>query len=345
MKPKPRKQKAPKPDLSKPEDEWELLVDSASEGMRLDRFLSENLPWRSRSRLQRELASGTITVSGRGRLKPSRKLKAGEKVIIKQDNTSIAGQDPAAIKLDIVYEDEHLLAVNKEPGVVVHPVGGYRYNTLINALHLRYRDLENPENDVVPRLCHRIDKVTSGLLLIAKDDDTKRSLQYQFERIPGAGLPTGAGEIEKEYLAVTEGVPDPPGGEIDMPIALEGKDVRMKMAVRPDGLPSRTEYRVLENFGAFALVSARPHTGRTHQIRVHMAALGCPIICDHLYGSAEERTFSNESNEASISRCALHSARLRFYHPFEKKMMELAAPLADDMEAVLKILRNGGGAK
>jgi 23S rRNA pseudouridine1911/1915/1917 synthase len=334
------------PDLSKPETEWEARVPPTSAGERLDKYLTTVMNWRSRNKIQKELEDGTIFVDGRAGLKPSHRLKGGEEIVIHVDNSGIADQDPAKIEINIIYEDEHLLAVNKQAGVVVHPVGKFRYNTLINALHLRYRNLEDPSQDVVPRLCHRIDRFTSGLLLIAKDDDAKRLLQYQFERRLLGGLPPEAMEIEKEYYAITHGVPSPPEGEYDFPLGFDGGPVRIKMAAREDGAPSRTSYKVMETFGDFAFVSARPHTGRQHQIRVHFSRAGFPLICDKFYGRGEEvpvitrgMILGGDDSTPVVSRYALHSARLKFYHPFRREMMELRAPLAPDMQEMLALLR------
>jgi 23S rRNA pseudouridine1911/1915/1917 synthase len=340
---KNRKPKSPPPDLSRPENEWVVEVPCASAGERLDRFLSARLPWRSRSRIQREIADGLVLVDD-SVSKPSCNLKGGEIITITLDTSAISDQDPSKIEIDIIYEDEHIVALNKRAGVVVHPVGGYRYNTLINALHLRYRDTANAGRDVVPRLCHRIDKQTSGLILVAKDDQTRRHLQYQFERksVPDekADLPG----IEKEYYAITRGTPDPREGVLDFPIGPDDGPIKIKMAVRNDGLTAETAYRVLKNLGKFALISAQPHTGRTHQIRVHFAAANCPLACDPLYGRETTLTQADVSDNGNatilLDRCALHSHRLRFFHPAKREVMELTAPLAPDMAEMVSFLED-----
>lgn len=338
MKPKPRKAREVPVDLSRPEDEWTLTVNRPAEGMRLDKFVSENLPWRSRTRIKKDLQDGRILVEGK-KVKASYSLKLGEEIVVTADNSHVADQDPSKIELDVLYEDDVLLALNKQPGVVVHPAGRYRYNTVINALHLRYRNTKNPEKDVVPRLCHRIDKYTSGLLLVAKDERTRRLFQYQFERMNSPELPPEAEEIDKKYLFITVGVPEKKKGIINEPIGPDGGPIRIKMAVREDGLDAKTEYEVLGDFGQYAFVRASIHTGRTHQIRVHFSHIGTPVASDHLYSNGEP--IQDAEGIEIISRCALHSESIRFFHPGKGEMMELSAPLAEDMKRAVDILSKG----
>jgi 23S rRNA pseudouridine1911/1915/1917 synthase len=318
-------------DLSKPLEDVGLRVDRAYDGLRLDRFLREKLPWRSRAAIQRMIREGRVLVNDR----PG---KAGERVR-HRDAVRVRAVEPAPgeirhaeIPLRILYEDEWLVALDKQPGILTHPVGRTLYNTLINALHHRYRNVDDPSRDVIPKLVHRLDRDTSGVLLISKDDRVRATLSAQFE----------TKQVEKEYLAIVCGVPERDAGTIDLPIGVAGAagHGRAAMAIRA----SLTEYRVLERLPGFALVRALPRTGRTHQIRVHLAAIGLPIVCDARYGGGSELrgdgAAAGESDEPILSRQALHAERLRFVHPVSRHPMEIRAELPGDLERALAFLRS-----
>ena len=319
-------------DLSVPDTEQILTVGPEEAGQRLDRFLASRLAWRTRSGLRDLFEEGRIDTGDRP-ARRSLRVREGDVIRISIPPPPVA-PDPGAIPLHVIYEDEEIVALDKQAGVVVHPVGRHRWNTLINALHHRYRHAD-PERDVVPRLVHRIDQLTSGVLLVAKTDHARIELGRQFE----------AREVDKHYLALTDGAPDGDAGEIDAPLGpARGAPIRIMQGVRPDvGLPSRTRWEVVERYaspadGARALIRCEPLTGRTHQIRVHLAHAGWPILCDHLYGDAEP--IRDEAGNLLLDRFALHARRLRFTHPVTGERMELESPLPADMCATRAWLRH-----
>jgi len=326
--------------LIRPETEYRLVVDDRSDGLRLDRFLAQKMPWRSRTSVQRLLAERSVTVDGRRRRRAYR-VREGEEIAIPLPPPPPEA-DPEALRripLDILHEDEHLVVLNKRPGIVVHPVGRKRFNTLINALHLRYRRPDDPERDVVPMLCHRLDRDTSGVLVVAKTPYARRELYFEFDRRRAV----------KEYLALVEGEVPPDLRAVDLPIGPDpGSEIRLRRAVRPrtgDGAPALTEIETLERFGDFTLVRLRPRTGRQHQLRVHMAAVGHPIVCDTLYGRRRRLTEHEadpacSSDKPLLERQALHAARLVLRHPGTGERTAFEAPLAPDMQRTLEVLRH-----
>jgi len=325
--------------LIRPETEYRLVVDDRSEGLRLDRFLALKMPWRSRTSVQRLLAERGVTVDGQRRRRAYR-VREGDEVAIPLPPPPPEA-DPEALRripLDIIHEDEHLVVLNKRPGVVVHPVGRKRFNTLINALHLRYRRPDDPEHDVVPMLCHRLDRDTSGVLVVAKTLYARRELYFEFDRRRAV----------KEYLALVEGEPNDLR-VVDLPIGPDPQsEIRLRRAVQPaerGGAQALTEVEALERFGDFSLVRLRPRTGRQHQLRVHMAGVGHPIVCDALYGRRRRLTQHEvdpacASDKPLLERQALHAARLVLRHPGTGKRTAFEAPLAPDMQRTLEVLRH-----
>ena len=237
--------------------------------------------------------------------------------------------------LVVLYEDEQVLAVDKPPHLAVHPSGRHLLDTLIQRVHARYRDLgEAGEGRLPIRLCHRLDRETSGLVLLGKGEAAHREICKQFERH----------EVFKEYLAIVRGEPEEDGGRIELPIApARASAVRLKMCVSSEGLPSVTEWSVLERRRGHALVACRPRTGRQHQIRVHLEAIGHPLVGDKLYG-ADEGVFLRHANdeltahdraELGLSRHALHSHRLEWRSPGDGRHREAVCPLAADLASFL----------
>lgn len=246
-------------------------------------------------------------------------------------------EPPAPSDIPIVYEDAYMLAVDKPPFLPVHPSARYRTETLIGWLHKRYRRHEDSSRDIVPKLCHRIDRETSGLVLVAKDDLVRSQLGKIFE----------GRRVEKEYLAIVEGEVRDKRGKIDLPIApMQSSQVLVRVEARQDGkgLPSMTEYEVISRHPGHTLVKAKPKTGRQHQIRVHFQAIGYPLVGDKIYGPDETLFLKSLESELSaedlarlkMPRQALHAHKLRFEHPVSKKPIEIESPLPADMREFLE---------
>lgn len=332
----PRVPGEPPQDLSRPLEEIRIQIDGRQDAMRLDVALCEHLHWRSRTSIHRLIKEGRIHLEGR-EARPACKVRQGEiiRVQIPKAATPIQSVAPDS-DVPVVFEDQWMVAVDKPPGLAVHPAGRRVHGTLIHWFHVRYRRPDQPEHDVVPRLLHRIDRETSGVVAASLNADFHHLVARQFEdRL-----------VRKSYLAVVHGRPDPDSGIIDLGIGpARNSEVRLKLEARFDGsgLPSLSHYRVLRSNGSYALVEVEPRTGRTHQIRVHMAAIGCPLVGDKIYG-ADERIFleqlAGELSEESrarlvLDRHALHAHRLRFHHPHLERSLELEAPLPADMAALL----------
>jgi len=308
-----------------------LAVDEGGAGERLDRWLARAMPETSRARLQAVIAAGGVLVDGRA-ARPSLRLKAGQSVSVRLPAPRPAVPAAEDIPLTVVHEDRHLLVVDKPAGLVVHPGAGRASGTLVNALLHRVHDLSGIGGVLRPGIVHRLDRGTSGLLVVAKDDATHLALSRQFS----------GRTVEKEYLAVVLGVPRAREGTIDAPI---GRDPvhRQRMSVRaPRGRAARSTYRVVEALDGAALLRVRIATGRTHQIRVHLAALGHPVAGDPTYGGrrspASRRPEARAALEA-FARPALHAARLAFTHPASGERVSFESPLPADLEALIGILR------
>jgi 23S rRNA pseudouridine1911/1915/1917 synthase len=311
--------------------EHELVAERDSAGQRLDAWLARRLPSLSRSRVQALIDEGHVRLEG-ATARPSTRVRPGQVVRVHVPAPVPAQPQPEDIPIAVVHEDAHLVVVNKPAGLVVHPGAGTARGTLVNALLRHVRDLSGVGGVLRPGIVHRLDRGTSGLLVVAKDDETHRSLVRQF-----AGR-----TVEKEYAALVLGTPARPAGEIDAPI---GRDPvhRQKMSVRaPRGREARTSWRVEERFDGAALLRVRIHTGRTHQIRVHLASIGHPVAGDPTYGGTRtpsSRRLAAREALLSLERPALHAARLSFAHPASGERLAFEAPLPRDLEAVLERLR------
>ena len=294
--------------------------------MRLDQALARLLPQYSRSRLQGWIDTGAVKVDGR-QLRGRDKVVGGEKVLIEarvEPDRQVTAEE---IPLDVVFKDRALLVINKPAGLVVHPGAGNAAHTLQNAL-LAF----DPKLAVVPRagIVHRLDKDTSGLLVVARTPEVHTALVAAIS----------AREVDRHYIALCTGVMTA-GGTVDEPIGRH-RSLRTRMAVRGDGRPAVTHYRVLKRFRAHTLVRAELETGRTHQIRVHLSHIGYPIVGDPEYGG-RRRLPAGASPELvaaleGFRRQALHAARLKLEHPVSGKEMAWEAPLPGDMEALLKVM-------
>jgi len=294
--------------------------------LRLDQALARLLPQYSRSRLQGWIDTGAVKVDGR-QLRGRDKVVGGEKVLIEarvEPDRQVTAEE---IPLDVVFKDRALLVINKPAGLVVHPGAGNAAHTLQNALLAL-----DPKLAVVPRagIVHRLDKDTSGLLVVARTPEVHTALVAAIS----------AREVDRHYIALCTGVMTA-GGTVDEPIGRH-RSLRTRMAVRGDGRPAVTHYRVLKRFRAHTLVRAELETGRTHQIRVHLSHIGYPIVGDPEYGG-RRRLPAGASPELvaaleGFRRQALHAAQLKLEHPVSGKEMAWEAPLPGDMEALLKVM-------
>ncbi|HEC33307.1 MAG TPA: RluA family pseudouridine synthase [Chloroflexi bacterium] len=300
-------------------EEREVAFTVEEGGERLDRVLAARLPDVSRAQVQRLIKSGDVTVSGRPR-KPAYRVESGDRVAVVLPEETEAPIRPEPIPLDVVYEDEYFLVVNKPAGMVVHPAAGHATGTLVNALLAHCPQAADVGGLERAGLVHRLDKDTSGLLLVAKDPETHAALQQQFKHR----------RVSKTYLALVEGQVEPREGVIEAPVGRDRRE-RKRMAVTRTGRPAMTRYRVVEVFRHHTLLEVRPHSGRTHQVRVHLAWLGYPVVGDRVYGRRRQPLLSD--------RHFLHARQLRFTHPVSKEELTLTAPLPAELATLLEHLR------
>ncbi len=293
-------------------DELKLTIDSAMTG-RIDKELAHHLADISRSQLQKWIEDGNVTVNGE-KVKPKYKLAVGDRVVVQPEKPQKIDLEPENIPLDIVYEDDDVIVVNKPQGMVVHPAPGHPNHTLVNAL-LYHSPLSTINGEFRPGIVHRIDKDTSGLLMIAKNDLAHRSLAAQLK----------AKTNEREYVALVHGVIKEERGTIDAPLGRSKKD-RKKQAVVEDGRHAVTHFKVLERFQHYTLVSCRLETGRTHQIRVHMKYIGHPLAGDPLYGPRKTLPGNGQY---------LHARLLGFKHPRTGKQMTFTSPLPEYFQKMI----------
>jgi 23S rRNA pseudouridine1911/1915/1917 synthase len=307
------------PDSPRQNGEYVWSIQEHEAGQRLDRYLVSMLDNISRTAVQQLILDGSVLVNGRTS-KPGYALRAGEEVQVVQlaPKPRISNTRPAMLPLAIVYEDSDLMVVNKAAGMVVHPAHGHADDTLVNALLAYYPDLQGVEG-LRPGIVHRLDKDTSGLIIVAKNAHTQVALIEQMRRH----------EVIKRYLALVEGVVSLDHGSIDAPIGRDPRH-RQQMAITATASKeARTHFRVLERFHRHTLLLLQLETGRTHQIRVHLKAIGHPVVGDPVYGS------DNSSGSPPLKRQFLHAYQLAFTHPSTGNMLELEAPLPSDLEFVL----------
>ncbi len=305
--------------------------------MRLDSYLVKHFSKHSRVKLQRAIAAGGVKLDG-GSAKSSTKIKTGQQVLFALPEVETEGPIPEDIPLDILYEDDAMVAINKPPNMVVHPAKGNWQGTLTSALAFHFQNLSSVGGPTRPGIVHRLDRDTSGVILVAKTDEAHQKLSKQFE------LRT----VLKEYFAIVTPAPDRDRDVIDKPIGAHPYQ-REKKAIRENHTTSKNAwsmYEVVERFEGFASVKVKPKTGRTHQIRVHMAHVGCPVLCDRLYSGRAglnlkhfDRRIRPDDDRVILARQALHAHRIEFAHPISGETMKLVAPLAKDIEEMLLVLR------
>lgn len=296
-------------------------VESADSRQRLDLYLTRRGLSLTRSRVQKLIESGHIRVNDRA-VRPGHRVRAGEQIQVQIPPPVSMEIQPEAIDLEIVHEDGDLLVVNKPAGMVVHPAAGNDSGTLVHALLHHCRDLSGIGGVRRPGVVHRLDKETSGLLVVAKNDTAHLSLSAQFK----------AHTIHRRYLALVHGLPRPKEGTISLSI---GRDQRERKKISPRTRRPReavTHYQVLEAYPQFSLLAIKPHTGRTHQIRVHLAHLGHPITGDKMYRGRKEKKVEKAM---TVHRQMLHAEELGFQHPGTGKFLRFSTPIPADMEWVI----------
>ncbi|EIW01010.1 RluA family pseudouridine synthase [Thermoanaerobacter siderophilus] len=299
-------------------DKIVLQGEKEDEGKRIDVFLAAELDY-TRSYIKKLIVDGLVFVNGKT-VKPSYKVKENDEVVVNIPEAEKIDVLPENIPLDILYEDDDIIVINKPQGMVVHPAPGNYSGTLVNALLYHCKNLSGINGILRPGIVHRLDKDTSGVMVVAKNDKAHISLSNQIKER----------SVFKKYVAIVEGVIKDEAGEIEAPIGRHPVD-RKKMAVIEDGRYALTLYKVLERFKENTLVEAVIKTGRTHQIRVHMAYIGHPVVGDPVYGFKKQK-FKLEGQ-------ALHSRVLGFMHPTKGVYMEFEAPLPEYFVRLIEILR------
>ena len=308
----------------------EFIVEDGSQGERLDVFLEAMDPDLTRSRIQNLIRDGLVTVNGSVK-KTGYKVRTGDSILEEVPEVKALDAVPQEMQLDIVYEDDDLAVVNKPRGMVVHPAAGHEDGTLVNGLMFHFRDSLSGINGVLrPGIVHRIDKDTSGLLVICKSDAAHLGISRLLE----------THDIERVYHTVVHGRLPHPEGTIDAPIGRMKAD-RKKYTVTEDGRRAVTHFRVLEEFGSFSYLEIKLETGRTHQIRVHMASIGHPVLGDPLYGPSRETTSKAKLLEKMDfwPGQILHAKVLGFVHPITGNTMHFDSDLPPYFQTVLHVLR------
>ena len=305
----------------------DVRLEPAHAGWRLDRALADAVPALSRERLKSLIRAGAVLTDGRQIRDPAAKVRGAEEFSVAVPEPEAAHNLPQAIPLEIVFEDAHLLVVDKPAGLVVHPAAGNFDGTLVNALlHHCAGSLSGIGGVARPGIVHRIDKDTSGLLVVAKNDPAHEGLAKQF----------AAHSVDRRYLAIVSGTPAMASGTVDAPLARSATN-RKKIAIVDRGKRAVTHWRRLQVLRDAALVECRLETGRTHQVRVHMASIGHPLVGDPVYGRSG-KTHGRLLKELKFERQALHAAELGFAHPVSKHRLSFSSPMPPDMQELFNAL-------
>jgi 23S rRNA pseudouridine1911/1915/1917 synthase len=293
-------------------------------GERLDKLLADLFPEQSRAQWQRHIKEGNVRLNGRS-VKASYRIEGDEQLTANLPPVQETDLQAEAIPLDIRYEDDDMIVVNKAAGMVVHPAAGHDTGTLVNAILAHCPDIEGISGERRPGIVHRLDKETSGLMVVAKNERALRHLQNQFRRRT----------VHKQYLALVEGQIQPSEALVDAPIGRDPRQ-RKRMAVIPPNSSTtareaQTKYRAQQYFDEYTLVACQPHTGRTHQIRVHMAYIGFPLVGDKVYGRRRQTL--------SLKRHFLHAAELGLQRPSDDQPLHLQAELPDDLQQIIELIQ------
>jgi 23S rRNA pseudouridine1911/1915/1917 synthase len=292
--------------------EYSFIADKPGE--RLDKYVCQQHPELSRTHVQKLIAEGHITVNGRA-AKPGHKVNIGDRLKVVIPPTPPSRLVPEAMPLNILYEDDDLLAVDKPAGITVHPAPGHPAHTLVNAILSHFPHLADISDSLRPGVVHRLDKDTSGVMLVAKNSRAQADLAQQFK----------SHSVSKAYLVLVKGKLEPENGVIEADIGRDPRN-RKRMAVVAQGREARTEYSVIKYVGDYTLLEVRPETGRTHQIRVHLSAIGYPVVGDKVYGV----------KSPFLSRQFMHASRLGFKLPSSGEYVEFKSELPPDLEQALK---------
>jgi len=310
-----------------------LHVGRSIKERRIDKYLHARFSNLSRRFIQDAIKAGSVKVNG-NTVKPSFKLSSGDKIEFIPPELPTKEILPEDIPLDIIYEDQDLIVLNKQADMIVHPARGNTHGTLVNALVFYSDKLSSGTGEFRPGIVHRLDKDTTGVMVVAKNDSAQWKIARQFERR----------QIKKDYLAIVHGTPDLTADRISAPLGVHPR-IREKYAIRPEiGKEAVTFYQVLETFRGFSLLRLNPKTGRTHQIRVHLSYIKHPIVGDDMYGGKLLYPWQLQDAEPApqdpvITRCALHASTLEFKHPTTNETLKFEAPLPADMQNLLDMLR------
>jgi 23S rRNA pseudouridine1911/1915/1917 synthase len=304
-----------------------LVVEEDHDGLRLDQFLTAVLIGQSRSQIQRLIKEGRVTAASGASVRASTAVSQGDRYVVDVPDLRPAVPTAEALPLRIVFEDRDVVVLDKPAGMVVHPGAGHASGTLVNALLHHVKDLSGVGGEARPGIVHRLDRGTSGLMVVAKHDKAHQELSRQFQDR----------EVEKEYMALVWGVVQP-GRRIDDPIGRDPKD-RQKMSTRARRARSAvTRVTFAQHFKGVSLIKVAIATGRTHQIRVHLSAIGHPIVGDQTYGGVHRRVGHNLRAVMRLERPFLHACRLAFTHPGDGRRVEFDSPLPPELETIVEAI-------